>query len=118
MKLCKRAGPGRKSERHARQNPRKTRIFCSALGRTRTCELLVRSLNQSVLTGPSLSADLAYSNPESGLALHGYSVPFGSVLILLLLLLPHCCHMPPTAVCAVVDLLLFTPSVPYHTQRL
>ena len=74
--------------------------FRGALGRTRTCDLLIRSLKTCVITGPSLSADFAYSSWKSDFALRLFSVPFGSVLFLLL---PHCCHSSKLRLYALID---------------
>ena len=74
----------RKNGATLRVKPRDLRDFCGALGRTRTCDLLIRSLNWYVLTGSRLLANPANSGRKSGFALHLFSVPFGSVLSLLL----------------------------------
>src|SRR5919199_6707101 len=69
--------------------PRKCRGFNSALGRTRACDLLIRSLNWQVLLGSSLLANSLYSGRKRSFALCVFPVLFGSVLSLLL---PHCCQ--------------------------
>ena len=72
-----------------KEKPRICRAFRSALGRTRTCDLLIRSLNWQVLLGSSLLANSLHSGRKRGFARCGFSILFGSVLSLLL---PHCCQ--------------------------
>jgi hypothetical protein len=62
--------------------------FWGALGTTRTCDLLIRSLIWHVLTGSIESANLARFSRKSGFVLCVLTVLFSSVLSLLL---PRCC---------------------------
>ena len=62
----------------------KTRLD-SGLGRTRTCGLLIRSLNHRVLPGSNLSGNSTYLSRKPGFVSSAFSVPFVSILSLL----PH-----------------------------
>jgi hypothetical protein len=56
------------------------KTFRSALGRTRTCDLLIRSWFARVLVRPSLSKDLTYLGRLRRFMAAAFPFPFGSVL--------------------------------------
>jgi hypothetical protein len=57
----------------------------SRLGRARTCDLLIRSLNWYVLTGSRLLVNLAHSGRKSGF-------PCACILLCSTLFYSYCCH--------------------------
>ena len=68
------------SELRVRKNPRICRTFKSALGRTRTCDLLIRSWFARVRIRPNVSEDLAYLCRLSHFIATLFSSLFSSVL--------------------------------------